>query len=156
MAGRFRNRSLSTSLRPVVAHPTRSLPGPGSVSSRPLLRRLTKFALAALLLGLPGCALTFDAHTLGANVTVAQVPDSTQCVAPFRQSKKAVFFFWGLLAGSRPSLEHVLEGQVTGKQSVGNLRIHVRSRFTDLLVTAITGGLIVPRSVTFNGCVLGP
>ena len=125
------------------------------MSPQSLLPRLKTLALAALLLGLPGCALTFDAHTLGANVTVAQVPDSTECVAQFRQSKKAVFFFWGLLAGSRPSLEHVLEGQVTGKQSVGNLRIHVRSRFTDLLLTAITGGLIVPRSVTFEGCLLG-
>ena len=116
---------------------------------------MTKLVLAALLLALPACALTFDAHTLGANVSVAQVPDSTQCVAPFRQNKKAVFFFWGLLAGSRPSLEHVLEGQVTGTQSVGNLRIHVRSRFSDLLVTGLTLGLIAPRSVTFSGCVLG-
>jgi hypothetical protein len=116
---------------------------------------MTKIALVALLLALPACALTFDAHTLGANVSVAQVPDSTQCTAQFRRSKKAVFFFWGLLAGSRPSLEHALEGQVTGTQSVGNLRIHVRSRFTDLLVTALTGGLVVPRSVTFEGCVLG-
>lgn len=116
---------------------------------------MTKLALVAALLALPACALTFDAHTLGANVSLAQVPDSTQCTAQFRQSKKAVFFFWGLIAGSRPSLEHVLEGQVTGAQSVGNLRVHVRSRFTDLLITGLTGGLIVPRSVTFDGCVLG-
>jgi hypothetical protein len=116
---------------------------------------MTKFVLVALLLALPACALTFDAHNLGANVTLAQVPDSTQCVAQFRQNKKAVFFFWGLIAGSRPSMEHILEGQVTGTQSVGNLRIHVRSRFTDLLITALTAGLIVPRSVTFDGCVRG-
>ncbi len=116
---------------------------------------MTKLALVALLLALPACALTFDARALGANVTLAQVPDSTQCAGQFRRSGKAVFFFWGLVPGSRPSLEHVLEGQVTGTQSVANLRIHVRSRFTDLLITGITGGLIVPRSVTFEGCVLG-
>ena len=116
---------------------------------------MTKLVLVVLLLALPACALTFDAHNLGANVTVAQVPDSTQCTAQFRRNQKAVFFLWGLLAGSRPSLEHELAGQVTGTQSVGNLRVHVRSRFTDLLITGLTAGLIVPRSVTFEGCVLG-
>ena len=116
---------------------------------------MPKLALLASLLALPACALTFDAHTLGANVSMAQVPDSTQCTAQFRERKKTVFFLWGLLAGSRPSMEHVLEGQVTGTQSVGNLRIHVRSRFTDLLITGLTAGLIVPRSVTFEGCVVG-
>ena len=116
---------------------------------------MTKLVLAALLLALPACALTFDAHSLGANVSMAQVPDSTQCTAPFRERKKAVFFLWGLLAGSRPSMEHVLEGQVTGTQSVGNLRIHVRSRFTELLITGLAAGLIVPRSVRCGGCVRG-
>ncbi len=118
-------------------------------------RTATSVALAVVLLGLTGCALTFDAGTLGANVTVATPPGNTECTAEFRRSQKAVFLLWGLLPASQPSLGRVLAGQVTGTQSVANLRIRVRSRFTDLLITGLTAGLIAPRSVTFEGCVLG-
>jgi hypothetical protein len=107
------------------------------------------------LLGLVGCALTFDAGTLGANVTVASPPDSTGCTAEFRRSQKAVYLLWGVITASRPSLERILAGQVSGTQSVANLRIKVRSRFSDLLITGLTAGLVAPRSVTFEGCVVG-
>ena len=117
-------------------------------------RTVTSVALAVGLLGLAGCALTFDAGTLGANVTVAAPPDSVSCTAEFRRSGKAVYLLWGLIPASRPSLERTLGGQVTGTQSVANLRIRVRTRFTDLLITGLTLGLIAPRSVTFEGCVL--
>ena len=118
-------------------------------------RTATTVALVAALLGLAGCALTFDAGTLGANVTVASPPDSGECTTQFRRSQKAVYLLWGLVAASQPSLERTLAGQVTGTQSVANLRIRVRSRFTDLLITGLTGGLVAPRSVTFEGCVVG-
>jgi hypothetical protein len=112
-------------------------------------------ALALALFALSGCALTFDAGTLGANVTVASPPDSGECTAQFRRSQRAVYLLWGLVAASQPSLERTLAGQVTETQSVANLRIRVRSRFTDLLVTGLTAGLIAPRSVTFEGCIVG-
>ena len=118
-------------------------------------RTATSVALAVGLLGLAGCALTFDAGTLGANVTVAAPPDSAECAAEFRRSQKAVYLLWGLIPASRPSLERTLGGQVTGTQSVANLRIRVRSRFGDLLITGLTVGLVAPRSVTFEGCVVG-
>jgi hypothetical protein len=111
--------------------------------------------LAVGLLGLAGCALTFDAGTLGSNVSVAAPPDSTTCTAEFRRSQKAVYLLWGLVPASTPSLERTLAGQVTGTQSVANLRIRVRARFTDLLITGLTVGLISPRSVTFEGCIVG-
>lgn len=118
-------------------------------------RTATTAALAVALLGGTGCAMTFDAGTLGANVTVASPPDSGQCTATFRRSQKAVYLLWGLVPASRPSLERSLAGQVTGSQSVANLKIRVRSRFTDLLITGLTVGVIAPRSVTFEGCIVG-
>ena len=118
-------------------------------------RTATSVALAVVLLGLTGCALTFDARTLGANVTVAAPPGDAECMAEFRRSQKAVYLLWGLIPASRPSLERALAGQVTGTQSVANLRIRVRSRFSDLLFTGLTVGLVAPRSVTFEGCILG-
>ena len=118
-------------------------------------RTATNVALAVGLLGLAGCALNFDAGTLGANVTVASPPGNVSCTAEFRRSQKAVYLLWGLVTASNPSLERTLAGQVTGTQSVANLRIRVRARFTDLLITGLTVGLVAPRSVTFEGCVVG-
>lgn len=125
------------------------------MSLRLCWRTATSVALSVGLLGLAGCAMTFDAGTLGANVTVASAPDSAQCRVEFRRSQKAVYLLWGLVSASQPSLERALAGQVTGSQSVANLRVRVRSRFSDLLLTGLTVGLVAPRSVTFEGCIVG-
>lgn len=111
--------------------------------------------LVIAMLALSGCAMAFDAGTLGANVTVATPPGGDACTTQFRRSQKAVYVLWGLIPASGPSLERTLAGQITGSQSVANLKIHVRSRFTDLMVTVLTLGLVAPRSVTFEGCLIG-
>ena len=43
---------------------------------------------------------------------------------------------------------------MAGGSAVGELRITVHSRFPDVLVTILTAGLLVPRSVTFEGVVV--
>jgi len=43
--------------------------------------------------------------------------------------------------------------QLGGGTGVADLKIKVRSRWSDLLITALTAGLVVPRSVTFEGVV---
>ena len=48
-----------------------------------------------------------------------------------------------------------LARQLVGGQEVAQLKIHTRSRFFDLLVTGITLGMIVPRSVTYEGVIIG-
>ncbi len=55
---------------------------------------------------------------------------------------------------ARPNLEDVLAGQLGTGARIANLRIKVRSRWSDLLVTALTLGIVVPRSVTFEGVVV--
>jgi hypothetical protein len=100
------------------------------------------------------CVHTFDARTLGANVTLASAPGAEPCPTRFRRSQKAIFLIWGLIPTSRPSLQNALAGQLTGRAEIRDLRISVSSRLTDLLFTGITAGLIVPRTVTFDGCVV--
>jgi hypothetical protein len=46
-----------------------------------------------------------------------------------------------------------LAAQLGGGSGVADLRIRVRSRWSDILITGLTLGLIVPRSVTFEGVV---
>lgn len=65
-----------------------------------------------------------------------------------------MYAFWGLARIKEPSLRKALAAQLTGGSGIANLRIKVRSRWTDVLVTALTAGLIVPRAVTYEGVVL--
>jgi hypothetical protein len=107
-----------------------------------------------LLSWLGGCAHTFDARTLGVPVTMAspagQPPEGTR----FRVSSHALYAFWGLAKIKDPSLRKALAAQLAGGSGIADLRIKVRSRWSDVLITALTGGLIVPRAVTFEGVVL--
>ena len=113
-------------------------------------------ALPALLLTLVlvGCAQTFDATNLGVPVTLAAPAGQAVTGTRFRVTSHAVYVFWGLAKIKDPSLRKALAAQLAGGSGIGNLRIRVRSRWTDVLVTALTAGLIVPRAVTYEGVVL--
>jgi len=112
--------------------------------------------LFPILLVAAGCVETFDARTLGAKTTLASRATEPLQGEPFTVSKTAVYLFWGIGAASRPSLERILEGQVTGDAEIANLRITSRSRFGDVLLSVLTGGLIITRGITYEGVVIHP
>ena len=107
-----------------------------------------------LLAASSGCATTFDAHTLGVPVTMAspaaQPPEGSRFVV----TSRAIYGLWGLAKIKEPSLRKALAAQLAGGSGIADLRIKVRSRWSDVLFTVLTGGLIVPRAVTFEGVVL--
>lgn len=121
-----------------------------------MIRHLTRVGppLVALALTLSGCALTFDAKELGVPTALAEAAQTPPQGTAFRVSKHPVFLLWGLAGASRPNMEDVLAGQVGTGARITNLRIKVRSRWSDLLVTALTAGVITPRTVTFEGIVV--
>jgi hypothetical protein len=111
-------------------------------------------ALALLLmLALAGCANTFDAASLGVPATLASPAGTPPQGNRFRVSSKAVFAAWGLFRLKEPSLRKALATQLVGGGGVADVKMKVRSRWSDVLFTVLTGGLIVPRSVTFEGVV---
>ena len=55
---------------------------------------------------------------------------------------------------SRPDLHNVLAGQLVGGKALVDVRIKVRSRWSDVLITVLTAGLVVPRTVTASGIVV--
>ncbi len=113
-------------------------------------------SLPALLLlsSLGGCAETFDATTIGVPVTLASPVGQQPAGVRFRVTSHALYGFWGLAKIKDPSLRKALAAQLAGGSGIADLKIKVRSRWTDVLVTALTGGLIVPRAVTYEGIVL--
>ena len=110
----------------------------------------TLIALGSLV----GCAQTFDSTTLGVPVTMASPAGQAAAGSRFRVTSHAVYAFWGLAKLKDPSLRKALAAQLAGGSGVADLKIKVRSRWTDVLVTALTAGLIVPRAVTYEGVVL--
>ena len=116
------------------------------------MRRFDRLIVVVGMVGtVGGCAVSFDAGTLGVKVSMSepagQQPEGTE----FTITKKAVFLLFGLRRVSNPSLESGLAGQLLDAGEVRNLQIKVRSRFIDIFVTILTAGLVVPRSVTFHG-----
>jgi hypothetical protein len=102
---------------------------------------------------LTGCAETFDASTLGVPATMASPAGQPAEGSRFQVTAHAVYGLWGLATLKQPSLRKAVAAQLAGGSGIADLKIKVRSRFTDVLITALTVGLIVPRAVTFEGVV---
>ena len=115
--------------------------------------RLVALVLVALLVS--GCRHSFDATRLGVPVTMASEAGSPPEGEAFKVNGTVVHGLLGLFTITQPSLDKVLARQLVGGKAVSNLRIRVRSRWTDLLVTGLTLGLVIPRTVTFDGVVTG-
>jgi hypothetical protein len=118
--------------------------------------RSRRAAVALLLLlayAVAGCGVTFDATTLGMPVTMASPAGQPPAGDRFSVSTKAMYGLWGIATLKQPSLRKALAAQLGGGKSVADVKIRVRSRFTDALLTLVTLGLIVPRTVTFEGVV---
>ncbi len=117
--------------------------------------RMARATVIALALLASGCALTFDSSHLGVTATMAEPAQSPATGTPFRVTKHPIHVLLGLFTVSEPKLEDLLAGQLGAGASIASLRIHVRTGWTDLLVTALTLGLVAPRSVTYEGVVVG-
>jgi hypothetical protein len=122
-------------------------------------RQRSSLVLRSLLLPLSlglllGCAETFDAASIGVPVTMAAPAGQAIQGTRFRVTSHAIYALWGVARLKEPSLRKALAAQLTGGSGIANLRIKVRSRWSDVLITALTAGLVVPRAVTYEGVVL--
>jgi hypothetical protein len=98
--------------------------------------------------------MTLDARALGVPVTMASPAGQPPEGSRFTVTSRSIYAFWGIAKLKEPSLRKALAAQLGGGSRVADLRIKVRSRWSDVLITALTAGLIIPRAVTFEGVVL--
>jgi len=115
---------------------------------------LSPVAVLALSLTAAGCAMTFDATSLGVPASLASAAAQPAVGDTFDVRTKAVYLFWGLYASQEPSLLRALEGQVAGGRAVRDLRVRVTRRWSDILITALTAGIVTPMTVRFQGVVV--
>lgn len=116
--------------------------------------RLRRLCCLLLVLAL-GCVQSFDSTTLGVPVTMATPPGEAANGTPFKTSSKTMFGLFGLVTISNASLQKALARQLVGGQQVTQLKIKTGSRWSDVLFTALTLGLLVPRTVTYEGVIIG-
>jgi hypothetical protein len=119
-----------------------------------VIRSIARAGLTALALTVSGCALTFDSSELGVPTSLAESAATPVQGTAFSVTRHPVFLLWGAVPVASPSAEDVLAGQVGTASRIANLKIKVRSRWSDLLITALSFGAIVPKSVTFEGVVV--
>ena len=114
-------------------------------------------ALAALLVaGSAGCIQqTFDATTLGVPATMATAPGDLPEGKPFRTTSHTLHGLFGMVTLSKANLKKGLAQQLVGGTGVAQLKITTKSRWADLLITGLTLGLIVPRTVIYEGVIIG-
>lgn len=99
--------------------------------------------------------MSFDATGLGVPATLANPAEAPAEGTRFKVTSHATFVFLGLFKASQPSLQKTLAAQLVGGKQVADIKIRVRSTFGDILITGLTLGLIVPRTVTFEGVIVG-
>ncbi len=111
--------------------------------------------LAALLVA-GACVQNIDATRVGVPVTLASAAEAEKPPTgePFSVTGKAVYAMWGITQISSPALHHTLAGQLVGGKALVDVKIKVRSRWSDVLITVLTAGIIVPRTVTAEGIVV--
>jgi len=120
-----------------------------------LIKTLVRTSCALLALASAGCALTIDSTHLGVPATLSEGAQTPPQGTAFRVTKHPVYLLLGLVPVSQPKIEEVLAGQLGAGSAVANLRVKVTSHWTDLLVAGLTLGVVVPRSVTYEGIVTG-
>lgn len=115
---------------------------------------LRTLALAAFI-ATGACTQTFDATSLGVPATMAALPGDTTQGTPFRTSGHTIHGLFGLLPISQANLRKALSRQLVGGQGISNLKIKTKSRWFDVLITGLTLGLVVPRTVIYEGTITG-
>ncbi|HVX88807.1 MAG TPA: hypothetical protein VG940_07775 [Gemmatimonadales bacterium] len=111
-------------------------------------------ACAVALVAMAGCAQTFDATTLGVPATLAADNVAAPQGTAFKVDAKALWAAWGLVPVNQPLLRKALASQLVGGRSIANVRISTHTSIFDGIVSLATLGVLVPRSVTFEGVVV--
>ncbi len=112
--------------------------------------------VAGALVGLlSGCAQTFDATSLGVPATMAAAAGDPAAGQAFQVRTHTVHAFWGAVSLKEARLERALASQLVGGKEIAQLKIKTKSRWTDLLVTGLTLGIIAPKTVVYEGVVVG-
>ncbi len=113
------------------------------------MRKIVSSVVVFMFIVVAGCATLPMESNIDKPVNMTKVKDEKASV--FVSNQKALWLFWGAFPISLPTVDGVLAPQVSGHTGVQNLKVTTESGFLDLVVTALTQGILMMRTVTIQG-----
>lgn len=107
------------------------------------MKRICLFAalVAVLFISLPGCTTLYVDAPMGRDVKLMtrEAPPSTVL------RTKAWYFLWGLVPGDIGTADHISQLRLDA------VRVKSEMGVVDWLISAVTGGIVMPRTVVIEG-----
>ena len=100
-------------------------------------------------IGIVGCAAIPMQSNLDKPVSMTDMNETP--VKNFVSENKAIWLFWGLIPVAVPELDGVIVPEIAGHNGIQNMKITTAYDFIDLVVTALTDGIVTMRTVTVEG-----
>jgi len=102
-----------------------------------------------LIMGVVGCATIKMESKLEKPVSMTSLRGTP--VRDFAVNTRAVWLFWGLIDLSVPEFDQIIGPYVADRAGIQKLEIKTQYGFLDLVVTALTDGIITMRTVKIEG-----
>jgi len=114
------------------------------------MRRVVCATLAlAFVLSIIGCATLPLESKLDKPVSMTKLKNNSS--GRFVSQNKAFWLFWGLVPLSIPQVDAVVGPQVASHTGAQNLKIVKEHNVLDIIVTALTNGILYMETVTIEG-----
>ncbi|MDZ4675004.1 MAG: hypothetical protein SGI84_11155 [Gemmatimonadota bacterium] len=114
-------------------------------------QRVRFLLVATIAAATTGCVEQFDATRLGVPATMSSPAGEPLQGDAFSLTTKSIHLLWGVVPVAKSSLQRALASQAIDTPIITGVKIRVSSRWSDLLISALTLGVVVPRTVTYEG-----
>ena len=106
-----------------------------------------------LIIGVAGCATIKIESKIEKPVSMTSLRGTP--VRDFAVNTRAIWLFWGLIDLSVPEFDQIIGPYAADRAGIQKLEIKTQYGFLDLVVTALTDGIITMRTVKIKGQVSG-
>ena len=115
-----------------------------------MMRKIIAVVVAlTLIIVVVGCATIKMESKLEKPVSMTSMRGTP--VRDFVVNTRAIWLFWGLVDLSVPEFDQIVGPHVADRAGIQKLEIKTQYGFLDLVVTALTDGIITMRTVKIEG-----
>ena len=122
------------------------------------MKRILPLLLIGSVLIVSGCAtLRLEAPALDKPISMSRKADTEKAhstVRHFWEEKRAVWLLFGAIPVYVPEVDEIVAKEASGHDGVTNLSITTELGVLDIIITALTSGIVYTRSVLVEGDVV--
>ena len=113
------------------------------------MKALIIVATLLIVVSLVGCATLPLESNLEKPVSMTKISGSSG--NDFVVTKQALWLFWGLMPISVPKVDEVIGPKIADHEGIQNLKITTQYGFIDVVISAITSGVLYSQTVIIQG-----